>query len=90
MTSRAVKDIKLVIILVPVLVEASVLFALHALTAVVTVTLCTQAPEEITPDGNECLKPTVMINSEPHQGLLFRNDDVDRFLIIHILFELPR
>ena len=85
---------KLVIILVVVLaligggVYGTALFAPRALPAVVLTTFGMEVPEPIIPDPNERPEQTVLIDLEPLQIPLFRNDDVNRFLIIHILVEV--
>lgn len=86
---------KLVIILVGVLalvgggVFGTAMFAPGLLPPAVVTMLGQEVPPE--PEG-PAVEPrpenTVLIDLEPLQIPLFRNDDVDRFLIIHILIEV--
>ena len=45
-------------------------------------------PEPANPEVEQRSDATVLIDLEPIQIPLFRNDDVDRFLIMHILVEV--
>jgi flagellar basal body-associated protein FliL len=86
---------KLVIILVGVLalvgggVFGTAMFAPGLLPpAVVTMLGQEVPPEPEKPAVEPRPENTVLIDLEPLQIPLFRNDDVDRFLIIHILIEV--